>query len=335
MKALVIFSGDFDKASTKYRIAQYTDYMRANGVVMDFVRRTEIDKQILKSLPEYDVVHNQRSLINTALSRKIIRNSKRIIFDFDDAIYTRPGEPHLWLTTLRINRRMRLWLKSADVVTTANNFLAYYARKYSSNVEVIPNAVDLNTWKPKAKSSANGLVIGWVGAPVNVPNIERLDHILREFLRRHPSSKVAVYSGKKPRLTCPFDYYPFKSGQEPQFVQSIDIGLLPLPDEEFSKGKSPIKAIQYLASGVPVVGNFVGATLEILNEQNGIAVHSDEDWIDALESLVTDRKKLYAMSKAARKFAEQNHDTRNTAKRRLAAFLGKAPTQDSTMSAMA
>jgi len=322
MKILVISGGDLEKGSIKYRIAQYTDFLEANGLKLDFVKRSEIDRSFIPKLKMYDVVFNQRCLIRASLARKIIANSRRLVFDFDDAIYTRPGKPHFWLTSLRVKRRLRIWIQGADVVTTANHFLAAYAGKYSSCVKVIPNAVDLETWKPATRERGETVTIGWAGAPVNIPNIERLEPVLSELLSKYPFLKLAVFSGKRPNLKCPFDYYSFEPGKEPEFVRSLDIGLLPLVNEEYSKGKSPIKAIQYLACGVPVVGNPIGATKEILNDDNSIAVSSDEEWIAALESLVKDNQRRASMGRAGRAHVERNHNIRLTAKQRLSVFLG-------------
>lgn len=326
MKMLVLAKADSESGSTKYRIAQYADVLEAKGFKLDFVKRSEINRSLIDRARAYDVVFNQRCLIRTSLAKKIIANSRRVVFDFDDAIYTRSGEPRPWLsqlTLVRKRRRLRLWLESASVVTTANHFLAGYARQYSSTVEVIPNALDLEVWKPLAKDAKETVTLGWAGSRPNVRNLERLGPLLAVLIKKYPSLKLAVFSGERPHLACPFQYHPFKPGKEVEFVQNLDIGLLPLVDEEYSKGKSPIKAIQYLACGVPVVGNPIGATAEILNDSNSIAVSSDEEWISALEILINDRQRLTSLGKAGREFAEKHHDIRIAAEQRMKVFLGK------------
>ena len=327
MKVLVTYSGDIGKASTKYRITQYVDYLRDHGVELDFVPRKKIDRKVIAKLPAYEVVHNQRSLINLWTSWKMTRKNEQVIFDFDDAIYTRPGEPYSWYLQRRVGRRLRYWIESAKVVTTANHFLADYARQFSSAVRVIPNAVDLKAWMPKAHPRDGRLRIGWVGAPVNIPNIESLDPVLSALKQKYPFVQIAIYSGAKPKLSFAYDYHPFQPGREPEFVQSIDIGLLPLAEDDFSLGKSPIKAIQYLACGVAIVGNPMGATREILNDTNSISVRSRDDWYDALELLINDRERVLSLAKAGREFAETHHDLRNTAKQRLEVFAAVASGQ--------
>ncbi len=308
MRVLVISSRDLEKGSTKYRIAQYEDFLKTRGVEVDYVRRKEINSAFIGSLVDYDLVFNQKCLFRCSLAKRIIRSGRRTLFDFDDAIYTRPGKPHSLLTSLRVRRRLHLWLREADVVTTANEYLARYARAHSSAVVVIPMAIDMNRWKPRERAATEQLTIGWAGAPVNLRNIERIEPVLSTLTERYPFLKLAIFSGRRPQLRCPYEYHPFSPGEEVGFVQKLDIGLLPLPSEEYSKGKSPIKAIQYLACGVPVVGNVLGATAEILNETNSIAVQTQGEWLESLESLINDRARLRSMGKCGRDFVVQRHN---------------------------
>lgn len=322
MNVLAIISRDLQKGSTKYRIVQYLDFLRSKGINVDFVNRKSIDAFVIKKSAQADIVFNQKCLFRYSLAKKLIAASRRTLFDFDDAIYTRPGKPDSLVTRIRVRRRLHLWLRRSDVVTTSNHFLARYARQYSDSVEIIPMALNLEIWKPLEKSFDNNITIGWTGAPVNIPLIESLDPVLTFLLKKFPFLKLAVFSGQKPKLNCPFEYHPFRPGHEPAFVQNLDIGLLPLVDEEHSKGKSSIKAIQYLACGIPVVGNVTGATAEILNEGNSIAVSTEEQWLHALEKLVTNRGLAKFMGRAGRKHIEGNHDLKSVAKRLLAVLSG-------------
>lgn len=325
MNILVMTKSDLEKGSTKYRIAQYADVLKAKGINLDFVKRHDIDGSLIDRVRRYDVVINQRCLFRTSLAKKIIANTSRIVFDFDDAIYTRSGNrrPLLSrLTAVRKRHRLHLWLRRANVVTTANSVLAEYARRYSSHVVVIPMAIDLEVWRPQERVCGTPVTIGWAGSPATVRNIERLESVLAEVLRRNPSIRLAIFSGRRPRLNCPFEYYPFQPGREPEFVKNLDIGLLPLSDDEYSRGKSPIKAIQYLACGVPVVANVIGATAEILNRYNSICVSSEEDWIRALETLIGNRQLAKSMGRAGREFVLQHHNARLTAQRLLEIVSG-------------
>jgi len=310
MNVLFLINRDLFESSTQYRIAQYAEFLQTRGVAIEFIKRDDLDFSLVKRIRGFDLVFNQKCLMRCSLARQILANSHRTIFDFDDAIYTRHGRPYSLVTAFRVRRRLHLWLKHADLVTTANQVLARYARQFTSSVTVIPMAIDLDHWKPALKNDGTTVTIGWTGAPVNVPYLERLDPVLTVILRKYPFVKLAVSSGQKPSLNCPFEYHPFQPGAEPEFVRRLDIGLLPLPHDEFGEGKSPIKAIQYLACGVPVVGNVFGATAEILNDTNSIAVSAEQEWIDALERLINDRPRIKSLGQTGRQFVLQYHNNK-------------------------
>jgi glycosyltransferase involved in cell wall biosynthesis len=315
MNVLAIISRDLQKGSTKYRIVQYLEYLRSKGINFEFVKRGSIDASVVRKAGQFDLVFNQKCLFRYSLAKKLMASSQRTLFDFDDAIYTRPGKPHSLLTKLRVKIRLHLWLKRSDIVTTSNHFLACYARRYSDSVEVVPMALDLDTWQPSEKSFREEITIGWAGAPVNIPLVEGIGPVLSFLLKKYPFLKLSIFSGQKPQLGCPFEYYSFQPGHELAFVQDLDIGLLPLANEEYSMGKSPIKAIQYLACGVPVVGNVIGATGEILNVKNSIAVSNEDEWVRGLEKLITNRDLAKSMGRAGCEHVRKNHNVKLAAER--------------------
>lgn len=313
MNMLALYSRDLGKGSTKYRLAQYLAYFESKGLYVKLINRDGLNASLLKEVNESDIFLNQKYLFNYSLAKKLIKGSKRVIFDFDDAIYTRPGKPYSLIAGFRVRRRMHLWLKRSDVVTTSSHFLSKYAQKYTESVEIVPMSLDLDLWKPLEKSLGDNITIGWAGAPVNINLIEQLDEVLSYLLNKYPFIKLAIFSGQKPKLSCPFYYHPFQPGSEPAFVQSLDIGLLPLIDEEFYWGKSPIKAIQYIACGIPVVGNMIGATGEILNDENSISVSGKKEWYDALEKLILNRQLIKRMGIAGRAQAEKKFNFKTVA----------------------
>lgn len=285
MKLLVIHSRDLEKGSTKFRFVQYQDFLKKHDIHIDYIRYRDINSETLEKLPGYDLVVNQKCLMNIGLSKEIRKRSRRILFDFDDAIWTRPGKPYGLITGWRVRRRLQYWLNGADVVTTANGFLADYARQYSQCVRVVPMAIDIHQWQPLDTKKSN-CTIGWAGSPATLKNLGRLEHVLQQILERHSNVVLSIFSGARPGLQLPYDYVAYQAGKEAEFIRRLDIGLLPLPREEYAMGKSPIKAIQYLACGVPVVGDIIGASQEILTPENSFSVKTDQEWIQALAELI-------------------------------------------------
>ena len=202
MKALVIISRDRDKASTRFRFVQYEAMLSERGISFDYVRRDAIDKAVLQRIPDYDVVINQKCLMKKRLAAKVIAASKRLVFDMDDAIWTRAGRGHSWFTAWRVKARLKQWLKAADVVTAANEYLASYARQFSDRVQVIHMALDTTQWQPVERTSSSEVVMGWAGSPATLKNLECSGPQLCEILNNNPALKLAVYSGKKPELNC-------------------------------------------------------------------------------------------------------------------------------------
>jgi len=323
MKALVIISRDQDKASTRFRFVQYESLLAAEGITLEYIRRDTIDAKVLARIPDYDVLINQKCLMKKSLANKVIAASRRIIFDMDDAVWTRSGRNHSWFTAWRVKSRLRQWLSSADVVTVANNYLADYARKFSQSVEVIHMALDVNDWQPSEKKQQK-VTMGWAGSPATVKNLEHIGEALCQCLTDNSELRLAVYSGKKPALNCDFDYTPFEPGTEAAFMQQLDIGLLPLPeDDAFTRGKSPIKALQYMASGIPVVGQVRGATAEILNTTNSLQVETDADWQQAIKFLSQDTQKRAQLGQAGREFVVQEHNMHHTVEQIITTMRGE------------
>ncbi|UCH23874.1 MAG: glycosyltransferase family 4 protein [Deltaproteobacteria bacterium] len=308
MKVLAIISRDLEKGSTKYRLVQYLDFLAQKDIRIEFVRRKDVNATVIRNASEFNLVFNQKCLFNYSVARKLIMNSHRTIFDFDDAIYTRPSRPHSFITNFKVKRRLHLWLKNSNTVTAPNQFLANYARKFSRSVAIVPMALDMEVWKPRDSDPGSATTIGWAGAPVNLPLIEKLNQVLTTILNKFPTVQLAIFSGKKPKLSCNFEYHPYKPGAEPVFVRNLDIGLLPLYEDEYAKGKSPIKALQYLACGIPVVGNIIGATAEILNDQNSMAVANESEWVKALETLIVNRELAKALGRRGQAQVNKNHN---------------------------
>ena len=324
MKALVIISRDRDKASTRFRFVQYESMLAERGISLDYVRRDAIDATVLQRIPDYDVVINQKCLMQKRLATKVIAASKRLLFDMDDAIWTRPGRAHSWFTAWRVKARLKQWLAAADMVTAANDYLANYARQFSTRVQVIHMALDTGQWQPREKNARDEVVMGWAGSPATLKNLEHIGPQLCEILAANPSLKLAVYSGKKPTLDCEFDYTRFAPGTEAAFVQQLDIGLLPLPeDDAFTRGKSPIKALQYLACGLPVVTQIRGATAEILDASNSLPVKQTSDWRSNIEKLLSDKVQREKLGSAGRDFVLREHDMQKTLEKIITALRGK------------
>jgi len=290
VKVLVLGFGDPARsASTVYRVAQYRAVLAAQGLELEFVPRQELGFGVLPKVAAADVVFNQKCVVNRFLGAAIRRRAKRLLFDFDDAMWTRPGdEGFSGLTKWRTQGRLRWWLRNADAVIAANHVLGDWAKPHARRLEVLPMALDVSAWQPRPRPARRDIVLGWAGSPVMMHLLEEVEPALAAALQQVPEMRLAIYCGKRPKLSVPFDHVPFTPGTEPAFVQNLDIGLLPMVDTEMDRGRSPIKSLQYLSCGVPVVGSFVGASREVLDASTSIAVQTPAQWTEAIVRLARD-----------------------------------------------
>jgi glycosyltransferase involved in cell wall biosynthesis len=202
----------------------------------------------------------------------------------------------------------------------ANAFLAGHCQAHVRQGEILPMALDTNRWRPSPAKSP-GLRLGWAGAPGNLPFLRRIEPVLGTILTEFPAAQLQVLCGQDPHLSIPYHWLPWRPDHEIPFVQSLDIGLLPLPHEPFACGKSPIKALQYLACGVLVVGDLPaggsGAD-DFLRPGASLAVGRDGSWTDCLRRAVTDVASRAAAASRGRAWAVSKHSLPTVAEQWLA-----------------
>jgi len=307
MKILVFTIGSSDSGSTRFRITQYLDLFKAKGFDITTVEKSDVDSTIINSIKDYDFLINQKCLFKNSIAKKIISFNIPILFDFDDAIYTRPGKPYRFLTKIKIESRFNFWLKNSNYITVANHYLKNQCGEHQEKVHVIPMSVDTHTWKPILKKHKK-IVIGWLGNPVNFQYIEKINNDIIAIKKQFSELEFWTYSGEKPQMNAIDKHIAYQSIEEYEFINQIDIGLLPLIDEEHVRGKSPIKAIQYMSCGIPVLGNFYGATKEIVNHDNSFEVTKDQSFETCLRNVLTDKKSVKSKGENSQKFIVENHD---------------------------
>jgi glycosyltransferase involved in cell wall biosynthesis len=324
VKVLCLTTRGLDKASTHYRFVQFLDFFREHGVQIEFIARDALNPTHIAALPRYDLLLNQRCLLPLRRARAVTRAARRSVLDFDDAIYTRSGRSRSWLTSLRVHARLRFLLQCSHLTTVANQHLAAYARRHAKHVEIVPMALDAIIWHPLEKTGETRPVrIGWSGSPANLGQIERLGSVLAPLFSHRHTLQLAILCGRRPTLPFDFDYQPFHPGTEPDFVRSLDIGLLPLVEDEFTRGKSPIKALQYMSCGVPVVGNVFGGAAEMLDETNSVSVTELTDWPTALAALADHPERRRQLGVAGLTRFRDRHELRLVGARWIALFRGE------------
>jgi len=308
LKILVLTVGDAHVASTRYRFIQFEESLRAAGVDMRFKPVAGFKDWALAE--SRDLVVVQKRLMRASWVKRLRRHARRLVFDTDDAIWEPHGKAHSWWTRRRTLHRLRAIAAAADGCTVPNEHLAAFLRPLACSVELIPMALDEAEWFPAPERQPGPPRIGWAGAPPNLAYLTRLGGVLHDIQQARPDTEVVVYCAEKPDFggKVRFTHRPFTPGTEAEVMRTFDIGLLPLPDDAFAAGKSPIKALQYAACRIPCIASPVGATCETVRHgETGLAATTDGEWKAAILKLLDHSSERIRLGEAARRNFLENH----------------------------
>ncbi|MBI3137632.1 MAG: glycosyltransferase family 4 protein [Sphingobacteriales bacterium] len=203
------------------------------------------------------------------------------IFDFDDAIWLQDGE-----------KEVQKAISSAVQVFAGNEYLADYASQYSSNVCIIPSVIDTSALYP-IKGKDGPFTIGWIGSAPNLPYLELVKPAIDQFLQQNPDTCFTIVSSSPGNI---FNYdnrrirfIPWSTEKENELINSFSVGLMPLQDTSFTRGKCSFKMLQYMACGVPVLVSPVGSNELILREsQAGLSATDTNSWLTGLRTFKED-----------------------------------------------
>jgi len=306
MRVLALTFGNAEQASSFYRIYQYIDRLREEGVALTAIPVDAFSEW--EKLADYDLVIVQKKLFSLGKVRRL-RRARALVYDVDDAIWHPQDCPHSWWTTLRTRLRLRAILRAARLTIAANEVLAAQLRPIATRVAVLPMALDERQWIAGIRTARSEVVLGWSGHPVSLPYLEAIEPALVVVGAEFPGAKLAVFSGAQPRFrTLPFDHIPFRAGAEPEVLRRFDIGLLPLAGGAFAEGKSPIKGLQYMAAGIPTILPPCGAAQAMFREcATALFATDTAGWIAVLRTLLGDPALRLRMGAEARRDFEQHH----------------------------
>ena len=328
----------------RYRIEQWKSELEAQGITVEMlpfadqqlmrllyqpgnygVKAVAIARcffRSLKSLTQlrhYDAVYLYRAacIAGPALLEHLLLLFRRpVIYDFDDAIF--------YLHTSQVNRYFG-WLKfpgkTASIcrlsqhVVVGNQYLARYARQFNETVSVIPSSVDTDAYFPTPKKpDSSRVVVGWTGSSTSQTYLEAFAPMLRELIARYPI-ELCVHSDREPDLPgIPYVWRPWSAETEVEEIRQFDIGLMPMPDEEWAKGKCAMKALLYMSLGIPAVCSAVGANCEVIQHgENGMLAYTTEEWLSALGRLIEDAALRERLGHAGRRTIEEGYSKTHAA----------------------
>lgn len=248
------------------------------------------------------------------------------VVDYDDAVFHRYEYHQNQIVRKLLGGKIDRVMRSSSLVIAGNNYLAERARQSGSEwVEILPSVVDVE--KYPIKETKPGLNIGWIGSPATVSFLSPLEIPLKKLMDHSQTVQLTLIgAGKKDPLPgIRKIILPWNEETEMMDLQAFDVGIMPLPDGPFERGKCGYKLVQYMAGGLPVIASPIGVNEKIVEHGvNGYLASTDGEWLDAFDQLKNNIDKRRQMGLAGRNKAEENYNLRVTAPRLLELFQSVA-----------
>jgi len=305
MKILCLVSR-MDRPSTKYRLLQYEPYLNKNGIDTDIHVLPEGLKRwkLFARAGMYDAVFVQKKLFSRIQLWYLRKKAKKIIYDFDDAImYTKTK----YSSNTRRYKRFKYMIKIADCIIAGNKYLANMSDK--KKTKIIPTVLDVANY-PLHKRRGMDVVIGWIGTKSTQEYLIPLETLFNNIEKKFPRVTIKIVSDEKPLFsTESVKWEKWNEKKEIEQLLSFDIGIMPLVDNPWTRGKCGFKIIQYLAGSIPVVCSPVGANIDIIKDRiNGFYASNMPEWEEAISALVVDLELYKKMAIEGRDNAEKNYN---------------------------
>ncbi len=346
MKVLVLATNPIEGASVRHRIFAYLRHLEQRGYTVQVhsffpsealkevyssgklikkairVLRGAVRRWLVLRRGQYDVIVIHRELF--PLGRKIFLRrlqslKSRIIYDFDDAMFVSPRQDRRFLRRIEDLESVKEIIETSAVVIAGNDYLAEYARRYNRTVIVIPTSIDTERYQPREYSETAPVTatIGWIGSHTTVKYLVSLAGVLEKLAEQYPFElKVVGAPFAVPLNGVPVRQHEWSLTKEIADFQNCDIGVYPLWDDAWSRGKCGFKAIQFMAVGVPVVASAVGVNTVIIEDGvNGFLASTEEEWVEKLALLVKDPDLRRRLGMAGRKTVEEQYSLHVSAPR--------------------
>jgi glycosyltransferase involved in cell wall biosynthesis len=352
-KVLIITNHRPDRSpGQRFRFEQYLNYLSSEGFVFEwdhlldekddaifyskslikktllFIKLISIRLKTLRKVSKYDAVFIFREAFvvgGAFFEKQIAKRNSNIIFDFDDAI---------WLNNVSEQNKRFEWLKSysktkdiialSKTIIAGNAYLAEYAKQFNNNVHIIPTTIDTKYHvKKNTQSNKNSINIGWTGTASTLKYFEDLLPVLQKLkleFKEQINFIIIVDIDK---------YYPeidsrtvlWNKSSEIIDLNKIDIGIMPLPNTEWAKGKCGFKGLQYMSLGIPTVMSPVGVNNTIItHKKNGFLAENEEDWITTLKILVLNSELREQIGQMGQTTIEEHYSVSANKKNYLTAF---------------
>lgn len=285
-------------------------FAKAGGILKGFLKRV----LLLFRVPAYDFIfiHREATPVGPPWFEWVVARllRKKIIYDFDDAIWIpNTSDANKIVAGMKWHQKVGAVCKWAYKVSCGNTYLQQYASQYNPNAFVNPTTIDTLHHHNQVKSqNTEKVVIGWTGTHSTLKYLDALIPVIRKLEKKY-AFEFCVISNQAPAFKLDsLVYIPWQKESEIADLMRFNVGLMPLEDDLWAKGKCAFKALQYMALGIPALVSPVGMNTEVVtNGQNGFICHGPEDWYEKLEKIIRDVPLRSCLGRASRKKIEQDY----------------------------
>ncbi len=339
IKVLAIVPSLYDTSpGQRFRIEQWEPILRGNGVeityapfeskelrqvlyqtghtfqkIKNILRNTNKRRTEINAVKDFDLIYvfREAAIFGPAwFEKKIAGSGVPMIFDFDYAVFVPYKSPsNGYISYLKFPSKIRSICRLSAHVMAGNRFLADYANEVNENVTIIPTTIDTDKYIPNSGSAeAKVPTILWSGSFSTVQHLDTVRSALQK-LAKEEKFKLRVIGTPQYKLEgVETEAIQWRAETEIEDLQAGNIGIMPLPDESWSKGKCGLKALQYMALGIPTICSPVGVNSEIIQDgENGFLASTEDEWIDKLKLLIHSPEKCLQLGKAGRATVEEKY----------------------------
>lgn len=318
-------------ASTRHRLMQYEEGLGKEGITLE--THYLLSDRYLKnrfaqtSLPYWDMLKsgfNRLRLLSQQqhydcaiaycelfpmLPAIIERRMLKIpyIYDLDDAFFLKYRQSGNRIYSRLLGDKADSLISNAAAVTAGNDYLADYARQLNPNTITLPTVIDEKRYINAKQKTDDNFTVGWIGSPSTSIYLEQVVDALSALGKETPVQLTVVGASQEPIPNVDVINLPWSEDSEIDIISTFDVGIMPLPDSDWAKGKCAFKLIQYMACGVPSIASPVGANNSVLTINCGLFANSTEDWITAFKKIRDDKEFRESLSSNARERTLSNY----------------------------
>jgi glycosyltransferase involved in cell wall biosynthesis len=268
--------------------------------------------QLWWSLGRYDVVVLQRRLLSSFHLLLLRRNARRLVFDYDDAVFLRDSYAGKSSESTIRRRRFAAVVHAADAVVAGNDFLSAEAVRYTSpeRIHDVPTCVDCRRYPlAEHRLQGSGVQLVWIGSSSTLNGLDRCREILERVGEQNPGVRLKLICDRFLRFEhLPVVEAPWEESAEAAELAGADIGISWLPDDAWSQGKCGLKVLQYLAAGLPVVANRVGVQCQMVQHGvNGYLADTPAQWAECVRRLANDAELRRRLGRNGRRLVQERY----------------------------